>query len=67
MMLVYAPLSSLCMIQGLTRILCFLFGFGGGVGDMLDVLIEELKEVMEQFPDEDEDDDSIVFCDDIGF
>ena len=30
---------------------------GGGVGDMLDVLIEELKEVMSQFPDDDEEND----------
>jgi GTP-binding protein len=30
---------------------------GGGVGDMLDVLVEELKEVMKEFPDDDEDDD----------
>jgi GTP-binding protein len=30
---------------------------GGGIGDMLDILVEELKEVMSQFPDDDEEDE----------
>jgi GTPase len=32
---------------------------GGGVGDMLDVLVDHLREVMKEFPEDEEDDDHL--------